>query len=95
MASAVPIATVLVLPDRQPLGPRLIAALAPDPQRLAETRLQALATLDQQMERLGQAVVFSGSPQEAQRIAGQLRAAGLTTSLNLRTTPVTIAAGEG
>jgi len=88
MACASPIATVLVLPDLKPLAPRLLAALAHLPGRLAEA-------LHQQAETLGRAVVFTGTPQEARRIEGQLRTAGLATSLNLSFAPVAIAAGEG
>jgi hypothetical protein len=87
MAPVLPIATLLVLPDRQPLGQRLMAALADLSPELA-------AALHQQAERLGQAVVFSGEPQEAHRIDSLLRAAGLSTSLNLRHAPVALPAAR-
>jgi len=81
MAPSIAIATVLVLPDRQPLAPRLQAAL----HALA---LPLLADLERQLETLGRALVFRGTPEEAGRIEARLRAEGLTTSVNLLHTPL-------
>lgn len=84
MAPSIAIATVLVLPDREPLAPRLEAALS----RLAPPLLEGL---EQQLAALGRALVFRGTPVEAGRIAARLRSAGLTTSVNLLHTEPAVA----
>lgn len=72
---APPIATVLVLPDLRPLAARIRAVLA----HLSHPEAD---DLHRQAERCGRAVVFRGDPAEAGRLDRELRAAGLTTSVN-------------
>ena len=81
MAPSIAIATVLVLPDRQPFAPRLQAALSSLAQPL-------LGELERQLETLGRALVFRGTPAEASRIEARLRAEGLTTSVTVLHTPL-------
>jgi hypothetical protein len=83
MAPSTPIATLLVLPDLKPLAQRLLAALRHLTPDLADG-------LHHEAERLGRAVLFSGDPLEAEQLRRDLRAAGLTTSLNLRYAPLAI-----
>jgi predicted deacylase len=77
MTRSFPTATLLVLPDLRPLGQRLAAVL----RHLAPG---AAEDLHRDAERLGRAVVFQGDLAEAERLHRELKAAGLTTSLNLR-----------
>lgn len=76
MASVLPIATVLALPDGQPLAPRLRTALM----LLSEERLQ---DLERQLDSEGRAVVARGEPAAVEPVAAALRRAGLTLSVNL------------
>lgn len=72
---APPVATVLVLPDLRPLAARIRAVLA----HLSHPEAD---DLHRQAERCGRAVVFRGDPAEAGRLDRELRAVGLTTSVN-------------
>jgi hypothetical protein len=77
MNRSIAIATLLVLPDLRPLGQRLAAVLR-------HLSIGAAEDLHRDAERLGRAVVFQGDPAEAEQLRRELKAAGLTTSLNLR-----------
>ena len=77
MNRSIAIATLLVLPDLRPLGQRLTAVLR-------HLSIGAAEDLHRDAERLGRAVVFQGDPAEAEQLRRELKAAGLTTSLNLR-----------
>jgi hypothetical protein len=70
-----PMATVLVLGDLRPMAGRIRAVLA-------GLSAAAAQSLDQEVERNGQAVLFRGEPAEGHRLARALRSAGLTTSVN-------------
>ena len=51
---------------------------------LRHLSIGAAEDLHRDAERLGRAVVFQGDPAEAEQLRRELKAAGLTTSLNLR-----------
>lgn len=75
MTTPLPISTVCVLADLQPLAGRLQAA-----QR--ELSARAAEALHNEAERTGRAMLLRGTPQEALRLDQKLRAAGLTTTVN-------------
>jgi hypothetical protein len=75
MTTPLPISTVCVLADLQPLAGRLRSALR-------QLSGMAAEALDHEAGRTGRAVLFRGAPQEALRLDQELRAAGLTTTVN-------------
>lgn len=75
MTTTPAISTISVLADLRPLTGRLQQALSHLSSATAEL-------LHSEVERTGRAVLFRGAPREARRLDRQLRAAGLTTTVN-------------
>ena len=71
-----PLATVWVLNSLEPVIEPLRRAIAGLPAASA-------AWLDERLQRNGAAIVFRGHPEAARRYETNLKAAGLTTSVNL------------
>lgn len=81
-AALAPIATVSVLLALRPVVNPLLQAM----ENLAS---QEAERLDSLLQRTGSAVVFRGHPSAARHLEQRLRQAGLTTSTNLLTQPMT------
>ena len=75
-AARSPLATVWVLNSLEPVIEPLRRAIAGLPAASA-------AWLDERLQRNGAAIVFRGHPEAARRYETNLKAAGLTTSVNL------------
>jgi len=71
-----PLATVLVLNS---LG----SVIEPLRRAIASLPAASAAWLDERLQRDGSAILFRGHPDAARRYEANLKAAGLTTSLNL------------
>lgn len=82
-AALAPIATVSVLLALRPVVNPLLQAM----ENLASHEAERLDSL---LQRTGSAVVFRGHPSVARHLEQRLRQAGLTTSTNLLTQPVTV-----
>lgn len=82
-ATLAPIATVSVLLALRPVVNPLLQAM----ENLASHEAERLDSL---LQRTGSAVVFRGHPSAARHLEQRLRQAGLTTSTNLLTQPVTV-----